>query len=108
MPATLATGTVKTPAATAPGRQVVDEVRTVDGPRSDAAANAGNFGSGPGGQRAAIASATLGKSVAVVERGRRHGGIPGRRGVQLSDILRGLTAALDVMNKIRALNQFRR
>ena len=33
------------------------------------------IGSGPGGQKAAIAAAKLGKSVAVIERGRTLGGV---------------------------------
>jgi len=33
------------------------------------------IGSGPGGQKAAIAAAKLGKTVAVVERGRMLGGV---------------------------------
>jgi NAD(P) transhydrogenase len=33
------------------------------------------IGSGPGGQKAAIAAAKLGKSVAIVERGRMQGGV---------------------------------
>jgi pyruvate/2-oxoglutarate dehydrogenase complex dihydrolipoamide dehydrogenase (E3) component len=33
------------------------------------------IGSGPGGQKAAIASAKLGKSVAIVERGQMIGGV---------------------------------
>ena len=33
------------------------------------------IGSGPGGQKAAIASAKLGKSVAIIERGKMLGGV---------------------------------
>lgn len=62
------------------------------------------IGSGPGGQKAAIAAAKLGKSVAVIEHRhmlggvctntgtmlRRHPRIPGRCGVQLPDVRRSL------------------
>ena len=46
------------------------------------------IGSGPGGQKAAIAAAKLGKSVAVVERGRMLGGVCVNTGTIPSKTLR--------------------
>jgi len=46
------------------------------------------IGSGPGGQKAAIASAKLGKSVAMVERGHMLGGVCVNTGTIPSKTLR--------------------
>ena len=57
------------------------------------------IGSGPGGQKAAIASAKLGKSVAVVERGRMLGGVCVNTGTIPSKTLREAVLYLTGMNQ---------
>ena len=57
------------------------------------------IGSGPGGQKAAIASAKLGKSVAVVERGRMIGGVCVNTGTIPSKTLREAVLYLTGMNQ---------
>lgn len=57
------------------------------------------IGSGPGGQRAAIASAKLGKSVAVVERGRMIGGVCVNTGTIPSKTLREAVLYLTGMSQ---------
>lgn len=57
------------------------------------------LGSGPGGQKAAIASAKLGKSVAVVERGRMLGGVCVNTGTIPSKTLREAVLYLTGMNQ---------
>src|ERR1700744_3286519 len=57
------------------------------------------IGSGPGGQKAAIASAKLGKSVAVVERGQMLGGVCVNTGTIPSKTLREAVLYLTGMNQ---------
>src|SRR5689334_10444035 len=57
------------------------------------------IGSGPGGQRAAIAAAKLGKSVAVIERGRMLGGVCVNTGTIPSKTLREAVVYLTGMNQ---------
>lgn len=57
------------------------------------------IGSGPGGQKAAIASAKLGKSVAVIERGRMLGGVCVNTGTIPSKTLREAVLYLTGMNQ---------
>lgn len=57
------------------------------------------IGSGPGGQKAAIASAKLGKSVAVIERGRMVGGVCVNTGTIPSKTLREAVLYLTGMNQ---------
>ena len=57
------------------------------------------IGSGPGGQKAAIAAAKLGKSVAVVERGRMLGGVCVNTGTIPSKTLREAVMYLTGMNQ---------
>jgi NAD(P) transhydrogenase len=57
------------------------------------------IGSGPGGQRAAIAAAKLGKSVAVIERGRMLGGVCVNTGTIPSKTLREAVLYLTGMNQ---------
>lgn len=57
------------------------------------------IGSGPGGQKAAIASAKLGKSVAVIERGRMIGGVCVNTGTIPSKTLREAVLYLTGMNQ---------
>ncbi|MEY8017064.1 Si-specific NAD(P)(+) transhydrogenase [Mycobacterium servetii] len=57
------------------------------------------IGSGPGGQKAAIASAKLGKSVAVVERGRMLGGVCVHTGTIPSKTLREAVLYFTGMNQ---------
>lgn len=57
------------------------------------------IGSGPGGQKAAIAAAKLGKSVAVVERGRMLGGVCVNTGTIPSKTLREAVLYLTGMNQ---------
>src|ERR1700750_559414 len=57
------------------------------------------IGSGPGGQRAAIASAKLGKSVAIIERGRMLGGVCVNTGTIPSKTLREDARYLTGMNQ---------
>ncbi|MGB3477449.1 MAG: Si-specific NAD(P)(+) transhydrogenase [Mycobacterium sp.] len=57
------------------------------------------IGSGPGGQKAAIASAKLGKSVALVERGRMIGGVCVNTGTIPSKTLREAVIYLTGMNQ---------
>jgi NAD(P) transhydrogenase len=57
------------------------------------------IGSGPGGQRAAIAAAKLGKSVAVVERGRMLGGVCVNTGTIPSKTLREAVVYLTGMSQ---------
>ena len=57
------------------------------------------IGSGPGGQRAAIAAAKLGKSVAVVERGRMLGGVCVNTGTIPSKTMREAVVYLTGMNQ---------
>src|ERR1700760_774617 len=57
------------------------------------------IGSGPGGQKAAIASAKLGKSVAVVERGQMLGGVCVQTGTIPSKTLREAVLYLTGMNQ---------
>lgn len=57
------------------------------------------IGSGPGGQKAAIASAKLGKSVAIVERGRMLGGVCVNTGTIPSKTLREAVLYLTGMNQ---------
>jgi NAD(P) transhydrogenase len=57
------------------------------------------IGSGPGGQRAAIAAAKLGKSVAVVERGMMLGGVCVNTGTIPSKTLREAVVYLTGMNQ---------
>ncbi|PQM47231.1 putative soluble pyridine nucleotide transhydrogenase [Mycobacterium talmoniae] len=57
------------------------------------------IGSGPGGQKAAIASAKLGKSVAVVERGRMVGGVCVNTGTIPSKTLREAVLYLTGMSQ---------
>jgi NAD(P) transhydrogenase len=57
------------------------------------------IGSGPGGQKAAIAAAKLGKSVAVVERGRMLGGVCVNTGTIPSKTLREAVIYLTGMNQ---------
>ncbi len=63
------------------------------------------IGSGPSGRRAAVQSATLGKSVLVVDKGWRLGGVSVHTGrsLQLSDARRSLKiAGLDAWNRMGA------
>lgn len=57
------------------------------------------IGSGPGGQKAAIAAAKLGKSVAVIERGRMLGGVCVNTGTIPSKTLREAVLYLTGMNQ---------
>jgi NAD(P) transhydrogenase len=57
------------------------------------------IGSGPGGQKAAIAAAKLGKSVAVVERGRMLGGVCVNTGTIPSKTLREAVIYLTGMSQ---------
>ncbi|HKI41187.1 MAG TPA: FAD-dependent oxidoreductase, partial [Mycobacterium sp.] len=57
------------------------------------------IGSGPGGQKAAIASAKLGKSVAIIERGRVLGGVCVNTGTIPSKTLREAVLYLTGMNQ---------
>src|SRR6478609_7569103 len=57
------------------------------------------IGSGPGGQKAAIASAKLGKSVAVVERGQMLGGVCVQTGTIPSKTLREAVLYLTGMSQ---------
>src|SRR5690606_30619389 len=57
------------------------------------------LGSGPGGQKAAIAAAKLGKSVAVVERGRMLGGVCVNTGTIPSKTLREAVLYLTGMSQ---------
>src|SRR6201999_1719458 len=57
------------------------------------------IGSGPGGQKAAIASAQLGKSVAVVERGQMLGGVCVQTGTIPSKTLREAVLYLTGMSQ---------
>ncbi len=57
------------------------------------------IGSGPGGQRAAIAAAKLGRSVAVIERGRMLGGVCVNTGTIPSKTLREAVVYLTGMNQ---------
>jgi len=57
------------------------------------------IGSGPGGQKAAIAAAKLGKSVAVIERGRMLGGVCVNTGTIPSKTLREAVVYLTGMNQ---------
>ena len=57
------------------------------------------IGSGPGGQKAAIAAAKLGKSVAVVERGRMLGGVCVNTGTIPSKTLREAVLYLTGMSQ---------
>src|SRR5690349_12952815 len=57
------------------------------------------IGSGPGGQKAAIAAAKLGKTVAVVERGRMLGGVCVNTGTIPSKTLREAVVYLTGMNQ---------
>src|SRR6201988_2188140 len=57
------------------------------------------IGSGPGGQKAAIAAAKLGKSVAVVERGRMLGGVCVNTGTIPSKTLREAVVYLTGMTQ---------
>src|SRR5215813_7200518 len=57
------------------------------------------IGSGPGGQKAAIAAAKLGKTVAVVERGRMLGGVCVNTGTIPSKTLREAVLYLTGMNQ---------
>src|SRR5208337_4261895 len=57
------------------------------------------IGSGPGGQKAAIASAKLGKSVAIVERGQMLGGVCVNTGTIPSKTLREAVLYLTGMNQ---------
>lgn len=57
------------------------------------------IGSGPGGQKAAIAAAKLGKSVAVVERGQMLGGVCVNTGTIPSKTLREAVVYLTGMNQ---------
>jgi NAD(P) transhydrogenase len=57
------------------------------------------IGSGPGGQKAAIAAAKLGKSVALVERGRMLGGVCVNTGTIPSKTLREAVVYLTGMSQ---------
>ena len=57
------------------------------------------IGSGPGGQKAAIAAAKLGKSVAVIERGRTLGGVCVNTGTIPSKTLREAVVYLTGMSQ---------
>jgi NAD(P) transhydrogenase len=57
------------------------------------------IGSGPGGQKAAIAAAKLGKSVALVERGRMVGGVCVNTGTIPSKTLREAVVYLTGMSQ---------
>src|SRR5881392_4425786 len=57
------------------------------------------IGSGPGGQKAAIAAAKLGKSVAVIERGRMLGGVCINTGTIPSKTLREAVIYLTGMSQ---------
>src|SRR5262249_56619363 len=57
------------------------------------------IGSGPGGQKAAIASAKLGKSVAIIERGRMLGGVCVNTGTIPSKTLREAVVYLTGMTQ---------
>src|SRR5246127_1990491 len=57
------------------------------------------IGSGPGGQKAAIASAKLGKSVAIIERGRMLGGVCVNTGTIPSKTLREAVVYLTGMSQ---------
>ena len=57
------------------------------------------IGSGPGGQKAAIASAKLGKSVAIIERGRMLGGVCVNTGTIPSKTLREAVLYLTGMSQ---------
>ena len=57
------------------------------------------IGSGPGGQKAAIAAAKLGKSVAVIERGRMLGGVCVNTGTIPSKTLREAVLYLTGMSQ---------
>ena len=57
------------------------------------------IGSGPGGQKAAIAAAKLGKTVAVVERGRMLGGVCVNTGTIPSKTLREAVVYLTGMSQ---------
>lgn len=57
------------------------------------------IGSGPGGQKAAIAAAKLGKSVAIIERGRMVGGVCVNTGTIPSKTLREAVVYLTGMNQ---------
>src|SRR5271163_80658 len=57
------------------------------------------IGSGPGGQKAAIASAKLGKSVAIIERGHMLGGVCVNTGTIPSKTLREAVLYLTGMNQ---------
>ena len=57
------------------------------------------IGSGPGGQKAAIAAAKLGKSVAIVERGRMVGGVCVNTGTIPSKTLREAVVYLTGMSQ---------
>ena len=57
------------------------------------------IGSGPGGQKAAIASAKLGKSVAIIERGQMLGGVCVNTGTIPSKTLREAVLYLTGMNQ---------
>src|SRR5665811_2051538 len=57
------------------------------------------IGSGPGGQKAAIAAAKLGKTVAVIERGRMLGGVCVNTGTIPSKTLREAVLYLTGMNQ---------
>jgi NAD(P) transhydrogenase len=57
------------------------------------------IGSGPGGQKAAIAAAKLGKTVAIVERGRMLGGVCVTTGTIPSKTLREAVLYLTGMNQ---------
>ena len=63
------------------------------------------IGSGPGGQKAAIAAAKLGKSVAVVERGQMLGGVCVNTGTIPSKTLREAVALPDRYEPARALRR---
>src|SRR3954452_17935565 len=57
------------------------------------------IGSGPGGQKAAIAAEKLGKSVAVIERGRMLGGVCVNTGTIPSKTLREAVVYVPVMRQ---------
>ena len=57
------------------------------------------IGSGPGGQKAAIAAAKLGKSVAIIERGRMLGGVCVNTGTIPSKTLREAVVYLTGMSQ---------
>src|ERR1700739_4821903 len=57
------------------------------------------IGSGPGGQKAAVAAAKLGKSVAVIERGRMLGGVCVNTGTIPSKSMREAVVYLTGLNQ---------